>query len=164
MPVLVKRSVTRTPKRVSIACNTTIVGLHAPSRGARRSRHSEKIAIDHYSVYTLYCSSTQQRLQKRHRMSGVSDAATQRYASAHASFGGTDEFGEWNIEFSGDRQQRHDSRVVCPALESANDVSVEPGAVRQRFLAQRLGVAAVADFLAQCFENVFGRHSRHVWC
>jgi hypothetical protein len=36
--------------------------------------------------------------------------------------------------------------------------------VRQRFLAQRQGLAAVADFFAQRFENVFGRHSRHVWC
>ena len=56
-------------------------------------------------------------------------------ASAQAPLGGTDELGEWNFEFSSDGEQCHDSGVVCSALESANDVPVQTGAMRQRFLA-----------------------------
>jgi hypothetical protein len=78
--------------------------------------------------------------------------------SAHASLGGTDELGKWDIEFGGDREQRHDSGVVCSALESANDIAVKPGAMRQRFLAHAQGLATVTNFFAQGFENVFGCH------
>ena len=89
-------------------------------------------------------------------------AAMKRYASTQASFGGTDEFRKGNIQFGNDREQRHDGGVVGSTLEPANDIAVKSGAMRQRLLTQRQGLATLTNFFAQRFEKVFCCHSRHI--